>query len=311
MPCYYPLTGYRSRTLSDNGKRPIVFNTSDGFVDMPVEVPCGRCIGCRLDYSRQWAIRCMHESQMHVDNAFVTLTYDEEHLPDDYSLDKRHLQLFFKRMRKALEPDRIRYFACGEYGDRKGRPHYHAIIFGWYPADAQLWRMRDGIRTYRSPLLETLWTYGHSEIGSVTFESCAYVARYVCKKIGGPLADKRYKDLTVVDRETGEIVREHVDQLPEFCLMSRRPGIGSTWFDKYRSDTDKDFVTSRGHKVGLPKYYDRKLEASDPEEFERRKKCRKYRAKTVAEDNTLERLRVKERVKKAQVQFLKRDFEGD
>ena len=168
-----PLQGYRAKFVNPTGKRPIVFNPNAGFRDLPVSVPCGRCTGCRLEYSRQWAIRCVHEAQMHEHNAFITLTFDKEHLPDDHSIRKEHLQKFFKRLRKRIGVD-IRYFACGEYGSRNNRPHYHAIIFGYDFPDKYLHtKTRNGDLLFRSPTLEKAWKFGYSLIGHVTFESAA------------------------------------------------------------------------------------------------------------------------------------------
>jgi hypothetical protein len=314
MPCYHPLTGYRARYLTKNGKRPIVFNASQGFQDLPIEVPCGRCIGCRLDYSRQWAVRCTHEASLHEDNCFITLTYNSDNLPESNSIDKRELQLFFKKLRKAIYPTKVRYFACGEYGEQNRRPHYHSILFGWTPPDLQIHTIKNGNILWKSEYLEKIWSKGFCIIGQVTFESAAYVARYSTKKINGDEAEEHYKS---VNEDTGEILQLQ----PEFSLMSRgsgkqddspkwRYGIGRAWFEEFKNDTNKDFITVRGNKSGLPKYYDKLLEKEDEEEFLKRKKKRRYRAKKNGEDNTLDRLRVKEKVKRAQITFLKRDFEG-
>jgi hypothetical protein len=304
MPCYKPIQGYRSKYLSKNGKRPIVFSPNSGFKDMPVTVPCGRCIGCRLEYSRQWAVRCMHEAQCHDANAFITLTYAPEHLPSDHSIHKEELQKFFKRLRKELGDVKIRYFACGEYGEQNNRPHYHAIIFGTDFPDKQIHTKKNGNVLYRSATLEKVWTLGHSLIGEVTFESAAYVARYVTKKFKGD-EDEKNEHYKIVDPETGEIHQQE----PEFCLMSRRPGLGREWLEKFKGDTDKDFITLRGKKMKLPKYYDSVIEMEDEIAYQYRKGKRRRQAKENEADNTYERLSVKEHVKKAQIAFLKRDIE--
>lgn len=182
MPCFYPLHGYRAKRINPKTKkRAIVFKVHDGFVDMPVIVACGRCSGCRLERSRQWAIRCMHESSLHEFNSFITLTYAPKHLPPGGTLVLKHWQQFMYRLRKKYGKG-IRFFHCGEYGEKLGRPHYHAILFGLDFADKTKWKMRRGYQTWRSKSLEKLWPFGHSEIGSVTFESAAYVARYILKK---------------------------------------------------------------------------------------------------------------------------------
>lgn len=302
MPCYSPITAYRARSLSENGKRPLVFNRKDGYLDMEVQIPCGQCIGCRLEYSRQWALRCVHESQMHQENSFITLTYNNENLPEDFSVCKKELQKFFKRLRKNTGI-KIRYFACGEYGDKNGRPHYHALIFGYDFPDKVLHTKSNDHLLYTSAILDKCWQKkGWALIGDMSFESAAYVARYQLKKFTGSEEEvNRYYQ--VLDEETGEII----DRSPEFCLMSRRPGIGSTWFDKYRTDTDKDFVTLNGVKMSLPRFYDDLLEASDPAEFKERK-FKRY-CSVNRSDCTPERLRDREVVKKAQLSLLKRSLD--
>lgn len=309
MPCFKPIQGYRARHLNKNGKRPIVFNAKDGYSDMPVKVPCGRCIGCRLEYSRQWAIRCVHEAQMHDQNCFLTLTYNDENLPTDRSVHKEHVQKFVRSLRKRGLQKKIRYFACGEYGELKQRPHYHLIIFGYDFPDKMLWSMSNGNALYRSEFLESVWTKGFATIGDVTFESAAYVARYVTKKWKkDPRETETEVNMAnaVIDKDTGEI---HEIE-PEFALMSRRPGIGQKWLETFKGDTDKDFITVNGKVMSLPKYYDRLLEEKDPNNWMRRKGKRIRKAKEKEHDNTYERLKAKEKVKLAQANMLKRNVEG-
>lgn len=311
MPCYHPLTGYRSKFRNESGKRSIVFNTQDGFIDRPVEVPCGRCIGCRLEYSRQWAVRCMHEAQTHEENCFITLTFDNDNLPADHSIRKEHLQKFFKRLRKNTN-QKLRYFACGEYGDKNNRPHYHAVIFGYdFPDKILHTKTKAGHVLFRSETLEKAWPYGFSLIGNVSFESCAYVARYVMKKRKGdddipdPITGKTNKEYYMIaDDETGEC--HHIE--PEFCLMSRRPGLGRGWLERYKTDTNKDYITVDYNKQKLPKYYDTILEQENEIEFEIRKRKRKKEAKKRKEDNTPDRLVTKEYIKKIQFNQLIRDL---
>jgi hypothetical protein len=238
---------------------------------------------------------------MHKHNAFITLTFNEEHLPDDHSIRKEHVQKFFKRLRKRIGVD-IRYFACGEYGKQNNRPHYHAIIFGYDFPDKQLRsKTRNGDLLFRSSTLEKAWKFGYSLIGDVTFESAAYVARYVMKKRKGDQEeiDEYYK---LVDEETGEIHQLE----PEFCLMSRRPGIGKNWLEKFKSDTDKDFVTIRGDKMALPKYYDNLLEQMGEDMQDR--KLRRMQA-VNKDDQTLARGRIKDKVLRAKTSTLIRNLE--
>ena len=152
MTCFHPLQAYKLGN-KPNGKASIVFKYPIG-VDLVEElkVPCGRCIGCRLERSRQWAIRCLHESKSHEDNCFITLTYDDEHLPRDRSLDVKVFQDFIKRMRKKV--GKFRYFHCGEYGEKEFRPHFHACIFGYdFPDKKFLKRTKTGSNLYRSDSL--------------------------------------------------------------------------------------------------------------------------------------------------------------
>ena len=255
MPCYHPLTGWRSRQLVPSGKRKIVFDRYNGFSVMEVKFPCGRCHGCRLERSRQWAVRCVHEAQLHEENCFITLTYNNENLPNNGTLVKKHFQDFMKRFRKEISPRKIRFYHCGEYGsvrdekgniikDQVGRPHYHAIIFGYQFPDRELLKEKKGVKLYVSEKLERLWGKGFVTVGDVTFESAAYVARYVMKKMNGDVADYHYAKS--VDTRTGEYT-DHV--IPEYTTMSRRPGIAHDWFMEFKDDLRKDYITiNRGEK---------------------------------------------------------------
>lgn len=308
MPCYSPLTAYRGRYTNPSGKRSIVFNRSDGFVDQPVQVPCGQCVGCRLEKSRQWAIRCVNESQLHEQNCFITLTYNDDHLPHDFGLDKTAFPKFMKRLRKKYGGKKVRYFHCGEYGEKNYRPHYHACLFGFDFNDKVLFNTQNEVDLYTSDTLSSLWPYGFSTIGEVTFESAAYVARYVMKKVTGDKADEHYERVL---SETGEVVQVE----PEYTTMSRRPGIGKGWYDKYKSDAyPSDYIVLRGQKMQPPKYYDGLYERDDnPIKLDMRaiKKGRRRRALKRKDENTTERLAVKEKVKKAQLKQLIRPLDGD
>ena len=213
MACYYPMKAYRSQTVNPSGKRSIVFNKNQGFADMEVELPCGQCIGCRLERSRQWAIRMAHEAQLHEDNCFLTLTYNDENLPKHNSLKLKDFQKFMKRLRKAFGK-KIRFFHCGEYGEKFQRPHYHAIIFGLDFKDKILFSEQNDQKLYISPTLNKIWGLGHATIGDVTFQSAAYVARYITKKITGDRAQDHYNE---INYETGEILSE---RRPEYTTIS-------------------------------------------------------------------------------------------
>lgn len=304
MACFHPLVGWRARALNASGRRPIVFDRKKAqWVDKPMKLPCGQCTGCRLEYSRQWAIRCVHESQMHDENCFITLTYDGDHLPDSRSLELRDFQLFMKRLRKRSGV-RIRFFHCGEYGDQNGRPHYHALLFGYDFADKVLYKERDGVRLYVSALLSELWPCGFSSVGDVTFESAAYVARYVLKKVRGQGPFSR----VMIDGDTGEVF--HVAN--EYATMSRRPGIGATWFEKWNSDVyPSDFLVLRGVKMRPAKFYDGQFEKVDPSALERVKVMRKRKGWRFRDNNVPERLKVREKVQKARLAMLPRNLGKD
>jgi len=285
VPCFSPLVGFRSPTGG------LVFSRPQS-IGLRMTVPCGQCVGCRLERSRQWAVRCMHEASLHERNCFVTLTYSDEFVPRFGSLLMDDWQKFFKRLRRSLD-ERVRFFGCGEYGTESGRPHYHACLFGVDFADKVLWSHRSGHDVYRSPLLERVWKYGQSEIGSLTFESAAYVARYSLKKVTGGKASAHYE---CVDPDSGEIS----SRLPEFATMSRRPGIGNGWFEKFGAEVyPSDEVIVRGKSCKPPRFYDRLLAASSPEEAKDVQRARN-RARDRG-DETAARLRVREVCAEARV----------
>lgn len=262
MPCYCPLDAWPAAPPG----RGVVFSPRLSYVGAkPLSLPCGRCIGCRLSRASEWATRISHEASLHSQNSFLTLTYSPVCLPSDLSISTRSLQLFLKRLRKHLDTVKVRFVACGEYGSQTQRPHYHIILFGYdFSSDRQPWRKsKTGHVLYRSATLEKLWPYGNSEIGTVTPESGGYVARYTLKKIYGDndLAASNYAR-EAIDPETGEVRRWEVQR--EFFLTSRRPGIGSGWYERFSSDAfPSDFVIVSGQKRAVPRYYRQKLAAED------------------------------------------------
>lgn len=234
---------------------------------------------------------------MHGRNSFITLTYSDEHVPQDYSVKLVHFQNFMKRLRKAQSPSPVRFFACGEYGDEKFRPHYHALIFNYDFPDKKIITIRRGNPVYRSLQLSKLWPHGSHEIGTLTFKSAAYTARYVMKKVGGNVADDHYTRRSPID---GNVYRV----ASEFCVMSRRPGIGSTWFDKFSSDAfPSDFVIADGRKHKPPRFYLNRLQEDEQAKI---KRARKAHARDHRADNTKERLAVRERVHAEKLNQLKR-----
>lgn len=305
MPCYHPTLAWRAKEPNPNGKRPLVFIEQKGLDNSQLEVPCGNCIGCRLDRSRQWSLRLMHESKLHDVNSFLTLTYDDEHLPKDGSLNKKHVQSFLHRLRKRhayYNPGaKLRYYSVGEYGDQTQRPHYHMILFGCNFDDRRPHsKGSNQDQIYTSKLLDEIWTHGHCYIGTVTPESCGYVSRYIMKKINGNLAEDYYRR---VNLQTGECI----DLTPEFSHMSTKPGIGHDFFNKYQSDFyPRDYAVMKGKKMPVPKYYDRLLARQDENELLDLKELRAERAEKNKENSTTARLRVREEVTKARITSLKR-----
>jgi len=292
LTCYHPLDCFFV-VSGQTGKLAVRFS-GDGE---PGQVPCGQCIGCRLERSRQWAARCMHEASLQDDNCFITLTYDDEHLPSDGSLVKHHFQDFMKRLRRRFEPRRFRFFHCGEYGEQLHRPHYHALLFGLCFEDGELFSERDGARLFVSPLLNATWGKGFATFGEVTFESCAYVARYCVKKVNGEKAFFHY------------ISPDGVMLEPEYCTMSRRPGIGREWYDEFSGDVfPSDEVIMRGKVLKPPRYYQKLYQIDDAEGYEALLAKRKEFFGKHQADCTPERLRQREVVKLAQVSFLKRSL---
>ncbi|AXL15256.1 replication initiator protein [Microviridae sp.] len=245
-------------------------------------------------------MRCYHEASLYEDNCFITLTYDDEHLPPGGTLIKHHYQDFMKRLRWTFRPRRIRFFHCGEYGEKFERPHYHACIFNLDMPDKRLYSERDGVPLYTSELLDSLWGHGFTTVGDVTFESAAYVARYVMKKITGEQAAEHYETF---DENTGEIFQKQ----PEYVTMSRRPGIGKGWLEKYKAEVfPSDTVLINGKLVKPPKFYDNQLPEDELTDI---KDVRKLNAKQHADNNTTVRLRTRETVKKAQLGNLRRTLE--
>jgi len=236
----------------------------------------------------QWATRVMHEAQMHESSVFATLTYDDEHVPYGGVLHYRHFQLFMRSLR--LRFPKCRFFMCGEYGDTTWRPHYHAALFGVSFGDRYPWRKSGaGFQLYRSPLLDSLWGRGSAEIGELSFESAAYIARYCMKKITGDRAVTHYERLVP---DTGEVV----SLPPEFMRCSLKPGIGARWFEAYRAEVFAHMgCVVDGQIKAVPRYY-RDL-FTDDELFDFTMK--RYAESVGGVDGSYERLRVREIVARA------------
>lgn len=293
MSCFSPIQAYSAGSVNPaTGKRSMVFSVRGTFSGVRMMLPCGKCIGCRLDFARRWAVRLMHENKMHKESCFVTLTYNKENLPDVGSLQKTHLQKFHKRLHNRLLHSRgfgIRYYGVGEYGDLNKRPHYHSIIFGVDFPDKRLYSENaKGQKVYWSATLNDIWGLGDCKIGEVSYESAAYVARYCLKKVDGK------------QREAGHYLVYDADGVihersPEFSHMSRRPGIGSSYFDKYGNEVKAhDSIIVNGREVPSIRYYDDRIALGDPDALELIK--RRRRAKAVWLERQVDRRRTRERL---------------
>jgi hypothetical protein len=301
MPCFHPLDGYKSST----GKW---ISEKTHHLQEPLTIPCGKCTGCRTEYSRQWAMRIKHEESLWDRNCFITLTYEDKHLPrkgNSTTLIKKDFQDFMKRLREPNEsldwepPKPIRYYHCGEYGDQFGRPHYHAILFNTNFPDLKQIQGKKDLKT--SKILDTIWGKGFTSVGAVTFESASYVAGYVQKKINGKQKEEHYQ---IIDPETGEYFGQRQQ---EYATMSRRPGIAGHWFAKNKNDIyPSDNIHMRGKEMRPPKYYDRLYEIEYPSDMEIIKKNRKEAMEETAHLRTPEALLQAEKTHKARMSIYKR-----
>lgn len=305
MACYSPLQAFKGG-LTEKGKVQILWKAPAGTEK--ISLPCGKCIGCRLSYSKSWAIRCMHEASLYEDNCFVTLTYEDKWLPKDSELEYRDFQLFMKRLRKEM-PKKIRFFMAGEYGGQFGRPHYHALLFNCDFKDKELMVERFGNKVYRSSTLDRLWPYGFHSIGDVNMASASYVARYCLKKAEGNIRiikDEETGKRVQVDKNTGEY------KTAEFTRMSRGGksghGIAYGWYKKFKGDVfPSDQVVVNGKVNRPPRFYDNLLDKEDPDLLEELKLKRSNKIDWY--ESTLERLFTKEEVQKAKIKSLVRPLE--
>ncbi len=248
----------------------------------------------------------VHEAATHDENCFITLTYNDDNLPLDGSLNKKHFQDFMKRLRKKIEPIRVRYYQCGEYGEKLARPHYHALLFGFDFQDKQLHSEEFGNKTYTSEMLAETWGLGFVTVGQVTFESAAYCASYVTKKITGKKAQDHYLRCD----EYG--VAYWLE--PEYATMSRRPGIGYKWYEKFKNDvfpSDEVPVPGTGVYKKVPRYYETILKNTDLEQHTEIKKLRQKWRASHAEEFTPERVKSKYLVARAGHKKKERRFENE
>lgn len=253
MSCSHPLLAYYSATVNPSGRRSLVFDKSKAFSPVPVRISCGKCMRCRLERAYKWSARIVHEASLNNENIFVTLTYDDDNLPDNNSLSVTDYQLFLKRLRKYSVSRRgrsFKFYMCGEYGENFGRPHYHLILFDFDFRDKKYIRKTsNGDICYTSGDLSRIWGKGLSEIGSVTQDSASYVSSYCTKVIRGDKAEAHYQG-----------------RMPEFSNCSN--GIGKAWLDKFHADVYSfdEVILKGGKRMRPPRYYDAKYELMFPNE---------------------------------------------
>lgn len=303
MGCFYPVQAFRCEDGS------IVFDERKGAVVHELRLPCGCCDGCKLERSRQWAVRCMHEASLYERNCFITLTYNDDHLPPYGDLVYDDFQRFMKRLRKRFSKIKIRFFMCGEYGENHSRPHFHACLFNIDFDDRIYFKTsKSGSKIYTSKTLDSLWLdkggdpIGFTTVGDVNFDSAGYVARYVMKKRLGRGQNEVYQE---IDKSTGEVIT----RTKEFNKMSLKPGIGHGFYKKWTSDMfPRDVCVVNGFPQKPPRYYTKKLAIDNPNQYDNIMSERAINGIEKAGDNTLARLEVKEKVLQARLKLLKREL---
>ncbi|MGL4388188.1 MAG: rolling circle replication-associated protein, partial [Brevinema sp.] len=212
-----------------------------------LSVPCRNCIECKISRSDEWETRIDNEWQTWEHGVFLTLTYDEIKIPKNYSLVKRDLQNFFKRLRYYLKKRKIKYFACGEYGKRKQRPHYHAILLGVSKEEHELRVCPKGGYWIEKGILKDSWDKGIIHVGDITSDSIGYVTHYIDKKLTGKLAEVNYMDK---------------GRDPPFQLQSQ--GFGLDYAKKNEKQIKEHlFIPRKGQKKPVPLYYRTKLGIKD------------------------------------------------
>ncbi|AXL15538.1 replication initiator protein [Microviridae sp.] len=276
MPCYRPIVAWRTNYVNpDTEKRQITFNRKNGFEDMELALPCGKCEACLKKRVDMWALRCMHEAQQHDENCFITLTYSDDNLPKNNSLLHRDFQLFMKRLRKHFKGKSIRYFMCGEYGGLTFRPHYHALLFGVDFNDKKQCAQSGSVISYSSSTLDRLWRVGLTDLGNVHYGTAKYCAKYSLKALQDESVD--YELLGIV---------------PEYQRMSN--GIGSIHADKYSSEIGlHDNLIVNGFKNPVPRYYENFIGPSTLQDM-KDNRVKKMRSLTREQLHIIETIKGKE-----------------
>lgn len=334
MACYSPLPAYMGREINPKtGKRKPVFNPIDGYHDKPIELPCGQCIGCRIDTTSDMAVRIEKEAKSYDKNIFITLTYNEDNMPKFGDLVDEHITEFLQKLRDkyvmysyvkikpngkkkhcriAKEKDKIRYYCSYEYGGENQRPHYHLIVFNLDFKDKKVHKVSAGIPYYTSKTLEEIWNKGHCIIGEVNYDTAFYVAGYCLEKM--KISDKTdssnyAKYVTkymVIDFNTGEILHE---KMIEKSRSSRRPGIGYKYYKEYEEEIKNNGnIIVKGKNRRIPRYYETKLEKDDIVFYRQRKKEKMLSITRNSWDNTRERLEVRKNIATAKLSLKKKEL---
>ena len=309
MPCLNPLTAWRYE-----GK--IVFNAPPNHLgNKPFNLPCGKCIQCRLNSARSWALRCQLEAKQHTDNCFITLTFSPEELikrKNPFTVDVEDFQLFMKKFRNNFNKE-IRFFHCGEYGEKSRRPHYHALIFGHdfrIPSPTNIVQKfgKGKYPLFNSSELTSLWGRGHTTVGELNYDTASYTARYVTKKVKGDVSN------IYIDPETNKVHKVN----DVYCTMSRNKGIGyQSYLDAFLPNGKHDWykndyiVNSHGIKMKPPRFFDKHYEKDNPEHFKKIKKQRQLNCQSTGTngfDKEIQRLRYIEVVQLLKLKETLREF---
>lgn len=266
MTCINPRVAYKK----SNGQYTLKAISDNAVITGGITVPCGQCMPCRISKTQEIATRMVHESYMHKENCFITLTYADECLPKGNTVKVEHMQKFLKKLRRKIEPQKLRVAYIGEYGEITHRAHYHACIFGWIPTDLKPFKKNmHGDQLYTSETLLKTWGLGHVTVGQFNLTTAEYTAKYLIKSFIGKDKETYYKD------------RE-----PPFIRLSRRPAIGLEFYEKYKDQLySQDHTVLDGKVRKLPKYYDGKYKKEFPQEFQQLKKQRYAKGKAYLERN--------------------------
>lgn len=369
MTCFHPITAYKSRA-ADLTLAPQQYYKTKKILFRPIEnrekieIPCGHCLGCRLDHASMWATRITMEAKQWKKCCFVTLTYNNETKEDGspknlpikngkMTLKKKDLQDFLKRLRYYHEGEEqwenpkngkiekpIRYFACGEYGDKNGRPHYHIALFNFEPKDLKLYRTnRHNNPIFKSKELKKIWGKGFIVVEELNFETASYIARYVQKKAGLKPQKRKYtgefEQEWRTDERNGEPYLHTINKFKkqkkeieeEFIVMSRAVGIGRTYWEENKEKIKRNKgvllkVKDRVQLKPIPRYFKKLWEQENWEEFyrykyEKQKETIKKKIEIISRislpDGTAEEikwdfyLKKQEEILKTKAERLKRD----